>query len=66
MVYSSVDADRNPVDNGYQHEIMMREASKESMESHVFETDNLCVNARFVGIEDEEQSLEIVMKAKEN
>jgi len=30
VVYSSVDADSNPVDNGDQHEIMMREASKES------------------------------------
>jgi hypothetical protein len=37
-----------------------------TQESHVFETDNLCVNVGFVGTEDEGQSVEIVMKAKED
>jgi len=32
-----------------QHEEMMPEASKEAMESRVFEIDNLCVNAGIAG-----------------
>jgi len=45
---------------------MTPEASKEAMESHVFEIDNLCMNAGIAGTEDEGQSLEIVMSAMED
>jgi len=45
---------------------MMPKASKEAMESHVFEIDNLCVNAEIAGMEDEGQPLEIFISVMED
>ena len=48
------DTEKEHIENEGQHEEVMLEASKETMESHDFEIDNWCVNVGYAGLDDEE------------